>query len=94
MIGFSPGYYWRFCWKFAAPVFLLFIIVYGLLGYEPLSYENYVYPVWANVLGWAIAGSSVLMIPAVGIYKFCTTPGSCIKVNNILLILNKINLRE
>lgn len=80
MIGFSPGYYWRFCWKFAAPVFLLFIIVYGLLGYEPLSYENYVYPAWANVLGWMIAGSSVIMIPAVAIYKFITTPGSCLKV--------------
>ncbi|XP_018568681.1 sodium-dependent dopamine transporter [Anoplophora glabripennis] len=79
MIGFSPGYYWRFCWKFAAPVFLLFIIVYGLLGYEPLSYDNYVYPAWANVLGWMIAGSSVIMIPAVAVYKFISTPGSCLK---------------
>ncbi|KAJ8984848.1 hypothetical protein NQ317_013049 [Molorchus minor] len=76
MIGFSPGYYWRFCWKFAAPVFLLFIIVYGLLGYEPLKYESYVYPSWANVLGWIIAGSSVVMIPAVAIFKLLTTPGS------------------
>ncbi|XP_056643755.1 sodium-dependent dopamine transporter [Diorhabda sublineata] len=76
MIGFAPGYYWRFCWKFAAPVFLLFIIVYGLLGYEPLTYENYVYPGWANILGWVIAGSSVLMIPIVGLYKFIVTPGS------------------
>lgn len=36
MVGFTPGIYWRFCWKFAAPVFLMFIIVYGLIGYEPL----------------------------------------------------------
>ncbi|KAF2887315.1 hypothetical protein ILUMI_18858, partial [Ignelater luminosus] len=64
MIGFAPGLYWRFCWRFAAPLFLMFIIVYGLLGYEPLSYEDYVYPEWANVLGWIIAGSSVAMIPA------------------------------
>ncbi|CAG9815445.1 unnamed protein product [Phaedon cochleariae] len=76
MIGFSPGYYWRFCWKFAAPLFLLFIIVYGLLGYEPLTYESYVYPAWANVLGWAIAGSSVIMIPIVAVYKIAVTPGS------------------
>jgi solute carrier family 6 dopamine transporter-like protein 3 len=80
MIGFAPGYYWRFCWKFAAPVFLLFIIVYGLLGYEPLSYEDYVYPGWANVLGWLIASSSVVMIPLVAIFKILTTPGSFLKV--------------
>lgn len=81
MIGFAPGLYWRFCWRFAAPLFLMFIIVYGLMGYEPLSYEGYTYPTWANVLGWAIAGSSVLMIPGVAIYKFLTTTGSCYRVS-------------
>ncbi|CAH1187185.1 unnamed protein product [Phyllotreta striolata] len=84
MIGFAPGLYWRFCWKFAAPVFLLFIIVYGLLGYEPLSYENYVYPQWANILGWCIAGSSVFMIPAMGVYMMIITPGSFSKRLKIL----------
>lgn len=59
----------------------MFIIVYGLLGYEPLSYEGYTYPTWANILGWAIAGSSVIMIPAVAIYKFLTTSGSCYRVS-------------
>lgn len=23
MIGFAPGLYWRFCWRFAAPLFLM-----------------------------------------------------------------------
>ncbi|KAL1490958.1 hypothetical protein ABEB36_011627 [Hypothenemus hampei] len=79
MIGFAPGIYWRFCWKFAAPVFLLFIIFYGLWFYEPLTYEDYVYPMWANALGWAITGSSVIMIPAVAIIQFLITPGCCAK---------------
>lgn len=60
----------------------MFIIVYGLLGYEPLSYEGYTYPTWANILGWAIAGSSVIMIPIVAIYKLLTTPGTCYRVSN------------
>lgn len=81
MIGFSPGVYWRFCWRFAAPMFLMFIIVYGLLGYEPLSYEDYVYPHWANVLGWTISGSSIAMIPIVACYKIIMTPGSLAKVS-------------
>ncbi|XP_014240511.1 sodium-dependent dopamine transporter [Cimex lectularius] len=84
MIGFSPGIYWRVCWRFLAPLFLMFIIVYGLMGYEPLTYEDYVYPSWANGIGWAIAGSSVLMIPAVAIYQIIVTPGTFLQRIKIL----------
>lgn len=76
MIGFRPGIYWRVCWVFVAPIFLLFIIIYGLIYYEPLQYEDYVYPHWANVLGWCIAGSSVIMIPVMAVYQIIVTPGS------------------
>lgn len=55
------------------------------MGYEPLTYEDYVYPVWANVLGWLIATSSIAMIPGIAIYKIIVTPGSFIQV--IILIL-------
>ncbi|XP_067010554.1 sodium-dependent dopamine transporter isoform X2 [Anabrus simplex] len=79
MIGFSPGLYWRVCWRFLAPAFLMLIIVYGLIGYEALTYEQYVYPVWANVLGWFIAGSSIAMIPGVAIFKLLTTPGTFVQ---------------
>lgn len=81
MIGFRPGLYWRICWRFAAPAFLLFITAYGLLDYEPLQYEGYIYPGWANALGWAIAGSSVICIPTVAIYKIITTKGTFFEVN-------------
>ncbi|XP_025159006.1 sodium-dependent dopamine transporter isoform X2 [Harpegnathos saltator] len=84
MIGFSPGIYWRVCWKVIAPLFLMFIIVYGLMGYEPLTYEDYVYPVWANILGWLIACSSIIMIPGMAIYKIMKTPGSIIQKFKIL----------
>ncbi|CAH1711848.1 sodium-dependent dopamine transporter [Aphis gossypii] len=84
MMGHSPGVYWRFCWRFAAPLFLVFIIVYGLLGYEPLTYEGYVYPAWANVLGWIIAGSSVAMIPAVALYQYFNTAGTHLERLKIL----------
>ena len=80
MIGFRPGVYWRVCWRFAAPAFLLFITAYGLLDYEPLRYENYIYPAWANALGWAIAGSSVMCIPTVAIFKLLTTKGTFVEV--------------
>lgn len=79
---------------------LQFIIVYGLMGYEPLSYEGYVYPVWANILGWLIACSSIVMIPGMAIYKICSTPGSFLQVSSFYYIYNfecdnlyKINLK-
>ncbi|XP_018312137.1 sodium-dependent dopamine transporter isoform X2 [Mycetomoellerius zeteki] len=84
MIGFRPGIYWRVCWKFVAPLFLMFIIVYGLMGYEPLSYEGYTYPVWANILGWLIACSSIIMIPGMAIYKISSTSGSFVQRLKIL----------
>jgi solute carrier family 6 dopamine transporter-like protein 3 len=59
-----------------------FIIVYGLMGYQPLTYEEYVYPLWANVLGWIIAGSSIAMIPGVAIYKLVVTPGTLMQVRS------------
>lgn len=89
MIGFTPGIYWRVCWRFAAPIFLLFIIIYGLLTSEPLSYENYVYPTWANALGWCIAGSSMIMIPGVAIVKLLMTPGT---IKQVSFLTNSISV--
>lgn len=76
MIGITPGIYWRVCWKFVAPIFIMFITIYGLINYEPLSYEGYEYPAWANILGWCIAGSSIIMIPLVAIIKILMTSGT------------------
>ncbi|XKL68412.1 hypothetical protein PGB90_003903 [Kerria lacca] len=85
MMGFVPGIYWRFCWRFAAPLFLMFIIVYGLIGYEPLKYENYEYPQWANIFGWLIACSSIAMIPGIAFYKLITTNGAFFQRLDILI---------
>lgn len=87
MIGFPPGRYWIYCWRYMAPLFLLFIIFFGLFNYEPLTHADYNYPWWANVLGWCIAISSMIMIPAMAIYKMCITKGSFLEVS-IVSFLN------
>ncbi|CAO1367739.1 unnamed protein product [Diamesa serratosioi] len=84
MIGFPPGRYWIYCWRYMAPLFLLFIIFFGLFNYEPLTHADYNYPWWANVLGWCIAISSMIMIPAMAIYKMCITKGSFLERLKIL----------
>ncbi|XP_045762984.1 uncharacterized protein LOC123865794 [Maniola jurtina] len=77
MLGFRPGLYWRICWKFVSPVFIIGVVVFGLLYQQPLQYQHYTYPQWAVVLGWGLACSSILMIPIVAIYKIVSTPGTC-----------------
>ncbi|XP_014368460.2 sodium-dependent noradrenaline transporter-like [Papilio machaon] len=77
MLGFRPGIYWRVCWKFISPTFIIGVVVFGLLYQQPLQYQTYMYPQWAVVLGWGLACSSILMIPLVALYKIIRTPGTC-----------------
>ncbi|RWS17235.1 sodium- and chloride-dependent GABA transporter 1-like protein [Dinothrombium tinctorium] len=58
-----------------------------MLGYEPciwwkiswvyrnLTYMNYVYPWWGELIGWCLALSSMLCIPGYAIYLYLVTPG-------------------
>lgn len=68
------------------------IIVSGLISYEPLTYEDYVYPMWANVFGMLLAASSVFCIPGIAVWKLVTTPGTCSQV--YLYILHLINVQK
>lgn len=52
------------------------IIVYGLIAYKPLSADDpEKYPWWTDVIGWTMAGSSMIMIPFVAVYKIIRVPG-------------------
>ncbi|KAG7251909.1 hypothetical protein CRUP_037851, partial [Coryphaenoides rupestris] len=59
MIGHRPGLYWRLCWKFVSPCFLLFMVVVSFTTFGPPSYGKYTFPMWANVVGWCLAISSM-----------------------------------
>lgn len=68
MLGFRPRLYWRVCWKFVSPLFILITIIIGLRSQisNPLEYNGptkYMYPRWAEAVGWCITASSMLMIP-------------------------------
>ncbi|XP_058384594.1 sodium-dependent noradrenaline transporter isoform X2 [Diceros bicornis minor] len=76
MMGFKPGLYWRLCWKFVSPAFLLFVVVVSIINFKPLTYDDYIFPLWANWVGWGIALSSMVLVPAYIVYKFIRTRGS------------------
>ncbi|XP_014677035.1 PREDICTED: sodium- and chloride-dependent glycine transporter 1-like [Priapulus caudatus] len=62
-------YTWIFVWKFACPLTIGFILVFNWLQYKPASYGDYVYPDWANALGWIIAFVPISATPILAIYK-------------------------
>ncbi|KAI4880229.1 hypothetical protein NFI96_002973 [Prochilodus magdalenae] len=76
MMGFKPGLYWRLCWKFVSPVFLLVVVIASIVTTRDLKYDDYVFPDWALLLGWGIAMSSMIFVPIYAIYKFLTLPGT------------------
>uniref|UniRef100_A0A8C7G6V7 Transporter n=1 Tax=Oncorhynchus kisutch TaxID=8019 RepID=A0A8C7G6V7_ONCKI len=71
----GPGLYWRLCWKFVSPCFLLFMVVVSFATFNPPNYGTYTFPIWANMIGWCLAISSMTMVPLYAIYKMCTLPG-------------------
>ncbi|XP_032669815.1 sodium- and chloride-dependent GABA transporter ine isoform X2 [Odontomachus brunneus] len=66
MTGRLPSVYFRFCWFLAAPLLIMAVWVFSLIDYEPPTYHNgdYVYPWWAEAIGWGIASLSLICIPA------------------------------
>ncbi|XP_023209766.1 sodium-dependent noradrenaline transporter-like [Centruroides sculpturatus] len=76
MLGFQPGIYWRLCWKFISPTFLLTVITLSIINSPPLTYHGYLFPTWAIALGWGFAFSSVSMVPLFAFIAFYRAPGN------------------
>ncbi|XP_046389982.1 sodium- and chloride-dependent GABA transporter ine isoform X1 [Ischnura elegans] len=65
MTGRMPSFFFRFCWWIAAPVLIMAVWVFSLIDYYPPTYNNkkYVYPRWAEGLGWGMSSLSLACIP-------------------------------
>jgi hypothetical protein len=47
-----------------------------LVTWENLVYQGYHYPWWAHAVGYFMAGSSMICIPAYAAWLWFTTPGT------------------
>jgi solute carrier family 6 GABA transporter-like protein 1 len=63
MIGYYPCVWWKIAWKYTCPAMCAFVFVFSLVQYERPKYLNYTFPLWGELLGWALALSSMLAIP-------------------------------
>lgn len=64
-----------------------FVVIASTMTSSSLKYDEYVFPYWANIVGWAIAMSSMLFVPIYAIYKFLSVPGTFKEVSMKMFIL-------
>ena len=61
-----------------------FLLIFLLTDHPPLTYGDYVYPAWSNVLSAMISLSIFICIPVYAVYGFCIQPGDALQVDRIL----------
>ncbi|XP_036721873.1 sodium- and chloride-dependent GABA transporter 2 isoform X2 [Balaenoptera musculus] len=77
MIGYRPWPLIKYCWLFLTPAVCTATFLSSLIKYTPLTYnKKYLYPWWGDALGWLLALSSMICIPAWSCYKLSTRKGS------------------
>ncbi|XP_037519612.1 sodium- and chloride-dependent GABA transporter 1-like [Rhipicephalus sanguineus] len=77
MIGRRPNFLLRLGWTVFTPFMCVAIFMFTVIKYQPLVYaKTYTYPWWGEMLGWFMALSSMVAIPAYVVYFLITTPGS------------------
>ncbi|XP_063912712.1 sodium- and chloride-dependent glycine transporter 2-like isoform X2 [Zophobas morio] len=52
-------WYWWVCWVIITPLTLLGVFVFQMATFTAASYENYVFPLWADSLGWMMGLSTL-----------------------------------
>lgn len=53
-----------------------FILIFTVIQYKPITYNDYVYPGWSLAIGFAMALSSVICIPVYALFKISRSPGA------------------
>ncbi|XP_040007293.1 sodium- and chloride-dependent GABA transporter ine [Xiphias gladius] len=76
MNGKRANIFLRLCWLIVAPVLIAVILVFSIIKFKPARYEDYVFPPWAQGVGWVIAMASIIWIPLGAIHTLWVLPGS------------------
>ncbi|XP_045190206.2 sodium- and chloride-dependent creatine transporter 1-like [Mercenaria mercenaria] len=77
MIGRRFPCWFFMCWKYIIPVITSAIFIFSIVSFKPLTYEKtYIYPRWAQAIGFCMALVSMSCIPVVFIYTLITTRGT------------------
>ncbi|KAL3852860.1 hypothetical protein ACJMK2_016469 [Sinanodonta woodiana] len=73
MLGKPQWLWWKICWYALSPAAIMFIFVFTFVDYTPSKYGDYLYPAWADAMGWIMAAAAVIAIPITALYKIYKT---------------------
>ncbi|KAL0268073.1 UNVERIFIED_CONTAM: hypothetical protein PYX00_010147 [Menopon gallinae] len=80
MVGFRLSPWLKICWLVFTPIITMGILIFSVVTYKPLTYNRtYVYPAWAQVIGWFMALVPMSMIPIHFVYYLLKSPGNTLK---------------
>uniref|UniRef100_A0A669EIW8 Transporter n=1 Tax=Oreochromis niloticus TaxID=8128 RepID=A0A669EIW8_ORENI len=80
MNGNKANIFFRLCWLIVAPVLITVILIFSIIQFKPARYGKYVFPPWAQGVGWIIALASIIWIPLGAIHTLWVLPGSIMEV--------------
>ncbi|XP_039611013.1 sodium- and chloride-dependent GABA transporter ine [Polypterus senegalus] len=63
MMGKEPSLFFRMCWIVVSPGLVTIILVFTVIQFKPARYVDYIYPSWAQGVGWVISMGSIIWIP-------------------------------
>ncbi|KAK3101625.1 hypothetical protein FSP39_004979 [Pinctada imbricata] len=66
--------FFKLFWKFLSPFTLMFVLFFNLIQYRPLEFGDYVYPMWANGIGWVLSMIPITFIVTIAINKIIHAP--------------------
>ncbi|XP_043237831.1 sodium-dependent proline transporter-like [Amphibalanus amphitrite] len=73
LVGFNPGFRLKAhittIYGTVSPLLVALILLLGWINYEPYEVDGYVYPPYANGIGWAIAMFIIAVVPGGFIYN-------------------------
>ncbi|XP_039273577.2 sodium- and chloride-dependent betaine transporter-like isoform X1 [Styela clava] len=76
MIGYRPPIFIRHCIKYVTPTFCMAIFIASCVKYSPLKMGNYIYPWWADMIGWLLSASVVSCVPIIAIKVLFSSEGT------------------
>uniref|UniRef100_A0A3B5R9M7 Transporter n=1 Tax=Xiphophorus maculatus TaxID=8083 RepID=A0A3B5R9M7_XIPMA len=83
MTGQKPNIFFRLCWLVVDPVLITVILIFSVIQFKPARYGDYVFPPWAQGVGWVIALASIIWIPLGAVHTLWVLPAeinSCVRM--------------
>ncbi|XP_072036793.1 sodium- and chloride-dependent glycine transporter 2-like [Amphiura filiformis] len=79
MIGYTPWPYAKYSWMFVAPVIVVLVIIFSFVDVTAATVGNYVFPPWAQAVGWTLTMSSIVPVIGYAILHLWRIEGSSFK---------------